>query len=147
MSTSLRLYYLVVCVASTTITSATATAAAATTTTRHNNNNTPQQQQVVQLSAAKSGLTLHLPRVCQWYEKDWGSPTECAKAVVRHLPPDKQQLLRAALGQDLLSIKYLPADFRCSPLVLLDDCPPGDTSSSLSHADWARSVLKTRRSQ
>ena len=85
----------------------------------------------------KSGVTLMLPKVCQWYEKDWGSTNECARSLVKFLGAEKQQAVQKAMaGRGGVDVKYLPFDFTCSPLTLIDDAAelrpiisPGATAS------------------
>ena len=70
----------------------------------------------------KSGVTLMLPKVCQWYEKDWGSTNDCARSLVKFLGAEKQQAVQKAMaGRGGVDVKYLPHNFTCSPLTLIED--------------------------
>ena len=82
----------------------------------------------VQVCASRGATTVALPRVCQWYARDFsssGSPLECAQAVAAYLEGEQRACLdaclKAATSGQPLSVLFLPFDFACRPLSLLAD--------------------------
>ena len=74
--------------------------------------------------------------MCQWYEKDWGSANDCARSLVKFLGAEKQQAVQKAMAaRGGVDVKYLPFDFTCSPLTLIEDgvdSPPSQARSLIS---------------
>ena len=101
----------------------------------------------VQVCASRGATTVALPRVCQWYARDFsssGSPLECAQAVAAYLEGEQRACLdaclKAATSGQPLSVLFLPFDFACRPLSLLTDT---DTDAD-ADADAARCTFRLR---
>lgn len=73
-------------------------------------------------------------QICQWYEKDFGTPLDCARAIAPFLPQEMQESLLALMDESSnlvkmmdegwmlkegnVTVKYTPYDFHCRPLKL-----------------------------
>lgn len=94
----------------------------------------------VQVCASRGATTVALPRVCQWYARDFsssGTPLECAQAVAAYLEGEQRACLdaclKAATSGQPLSVLFLPFDFTCRPLSLLAE-PDADADADAAIA-------------
>ena len=79
----------------------------------------------VQACACKGACTIALPKVFQWFAKDFGkgSAAECAQAAASFLEGEQRAQLEACLDavpSGGCTIRFLPFDFVCRPLALYD---------------------------
>ena len=71
---------------------------------------------------------LTLPRICQWFADDFGPTTRMIQQVQRFINASKSRAIQAAWSKEDgrfndLTLKYLPYNFECRHLTLLDSGP------------------------
>ena len=99
----------------------------------------------VHVYSSRGATTIALPRVCQWYARDFsasGSPLECAQAVAPYLEGEQRACLDACLKANLAatsgpppSVLFLPFDFTCRPLSLLADADADAAAAAAAATD------------
>ena len=77
----------------------------------------------------RSGVIVVLPKVMQWYQRDFGrgSPFDCVRAAALYLPERQCKLLEPALSVGLdgtdplpMTVNYATYEFSCAILRYID---------------------------
>jgi len=77
--------------------------------------------ETVSIKKDRKGVSIRLPRLCNWYLGDFGDGQSDLLSLVRNfMPDDDQKLIDLCLeGSVPYTVKYLPFVFKCQHLVLI----------------------------
>lgn len=65
------------------------------------------------------GVVVTLPRICQWFQEDFGTQEELLKKIVQFVKEDDRLVLeRAMVSQMNVNLRFSEFSFKCKPLVL-----------------------------
>ena len=60
-----------------------------------------------------------LPRICQWFQEDFGTQEELLKKIVQFVKEEDRHVLeRAMVSQMNVNLRFSEFSFKCKPFVL-----------------------------